>query len=323
MENFEEKRISLGRLRIASPLVLAPMAGYTDSPFRRIARTHGAGFTVTELISAEGIVRGNAKTKKLLIFTESERPIGIQIFGNDVNVMETAAQIVETFLPDFIDINMGCCAPKVCNVGMGAALLKDVTLLGKIAKKVVRAVHVPVSAKIRLGWDFTNLNYREVIHALEDSGVDFITVHGRTRSQMFSGKSDWNAISQIASFSKVPIIGNGDIASYAEAIARLKESNCAAVMIGRGAIGNPWIFSGKLPTFEERIKQIIHHIDLMISMYGEYGIILMRKHLVKYIHGFRGAALFRNQLLHAKERNEVIFLLQQMQDEYIKYNVTA
>ncbi len=304
--------VCLGRLRADSPLVLAPMAGYTDSPFRRIARAHGAGFTVTELVSVEGIVRDNKKTKKLLSFTDQERPIGIQIFGNNPEVMEAAARMIETIGPDFIDINMGCCSQKICSGGMGAALLQEPRHLGKIAEKIVRAVDVPVSAKIRIGWDFSSLNYREVIRALEDAGVDFITVHGRTRSQMFSGKSDWNIILEIAELSHIPVIGNGDITSYDEALLRLKESGCAAVMIGRGAVGNPWIFSPAMPDLESLVIQIIDHLDSMIGHYGAYGIILMRKHLVKYIHGFPYAAQFRTRLLQAKDRDEIRGLLEEL-----------
>ncbi len=306
--------ISLGRLHIHSPLVLAPMAGYTDSPFRSIARAHGAGFTVTELVSAEGIVRDNKKTRKLLLFTEKERPLGIQIFGNNPEVMATAAGIVETLSPDFIDINMGCCSQKICSGGMGAALLRDAALLGKIAANVVRAVNVPVSAKIRIGWDFSSLNYKDTVRALEDAGVDFISVHGRTRSQMFSGNADWNSIAEIAEGARVPVIGNGDIASYDDAHRRMKESGCAAVMIGRGAVGNPWIFSGARPSLSEIVEQIIAHLDAMIAHYGEYGVILMRKHLVKYIHGFHGAAHFRVRLLQAKERKEVVHILGELHD---------
>lgn len=312
----QKTSLSLGRLSIDSPLVLAPMAGYTDSAFRRIARAKGAGFTVTELVSAEGIIRDNKKTKKLLYFTDAERPLGIQIFGNNPDAMETAARVVETLGPDFIDINMGCCSQKICSGGMGAALLKDTLLLGKIAEKVVRAVDVPVSAKIRVGWDFSSLNYRDVVRALEGAGVDFISVHGRTRSQMFSGVSDWRIIAEIANSSRIPVIGNGDISSYDDALRRMKESGCAAVMIGRGAVGNPWIFSGAKPDTEKLIAQIIEHLDAMIDLYGGYGVILMRKHLVKYIHGFPGAAKFRVRLLLAKDREEVVSLLGEIEADH-------
>lgn len=313
MEKNSSETVYLGRLQIHSPLVLAPMAGYTDSPFRRIARAHTAGFTVTELVSSEGIVRNNKKTKKLLYFTGEERPLGIQIFGNKPDVMETAARIVETLGPDFIDINMGCCSQKICQGGMGAALLKDAVLLGKIAATVVRAVNVPVSAKIRIGWDFSSLNFREVIRALEDAGVDFVSVHGRTRSQMFSGRADWNIIAEITEVSRIPIIGNGDITSYDDALRHMQEFGCAAVMIGRSAVGNPWIFSGKKPALSGIIEQIIAHLDAMIEHYGEYGVVLMRKHMVKYIHSFHGAAHLRVRLLQVKEREELVLLLKEIE----------
>ncbi|HPA73110.1 MAG TPA: tRNA-dihydrouridine synthase family protein, partial [Spirochaetota bacterium] len=240
--------ISVKGLALDGSLILAPMAGYTDSVYRRIARRHGAALTVTELISAEGIVRLNKKTKKLLHFTDAERPLGIQIFGNSPEVMGEAARAVGEMGPDLIDINMGCCSQKVCQSGMGAALLKDPAALGRIAESVVKSVRLPVSAKIRIGWDFASRNYREVVSALEGAGVDFITVHGRTRSQMYSGEADWDIIGEIASASRLPIVGNGDIGSHGEALRRLAESGCAAVMVGRGAVGNPWVFSGKAPS---------------------------------------------------------------------------
>lgn len=292
-------------IQLQNPIMLAPMAGYTDSPFRRIARSFGAGMVFTELISADGIVRHNKKTLDLLTFTPYERPLGIQIFGNDPAIMQEAACQLLSLKPDCIDINCGCCAPKVCNNGKGAGLLKDVDLLYKIACAVVSSIHVPVSAKIRLGFSQGTKNYMEVVHALEEAGVAFITVHGRTRDQYYSGKADWEAITHIARTAKVPIVGNGDITSYDDALRKLQSSGCSAVMIGRAALGNPWIFCGKTPSWEEKCETIALHYKLMIEQYGSYGVILMRKHIVHYLKGFPGASKLRQKIMTCETVDEV------------------
>lgn len=298
--------INLNRIQIKNPLVLAPMAGFVDSPYRRICLRHGAALVFTELISAEGIRRANRKTLDLLRFHQEERPLGIQIFGKDPDVMAEAARKLEDLGPDLIDINMGCCAPKVCHSGSGAGLLRDLPLLGAIARQVASAVSLPVSAKIRIGWDEGSRNYREVVRTLEDSGISFLSVHGRTRSQHYTGRADWDAIGEICSLTALPVIGNGDISSHEEALERLQGTGCRAVMIGRASLGNPWIFSGYRPNLTETIAQATEHLDMMIDYYGEYGIILMRKHLVKYIHGIRNAASIRASLLSAVTRAEVL-----------------
>ncbi len=303
--------ITLGRLQIEGTRVLAPIAGYTDSPCRRISRRHGAALVFTELISVEGIVRRNANTFSLMKFTDEERPIGIQLFGKDPAMMAEAARVVDGELhPDCIDINMGCCAQKVCAHGSGAALLRDPGLVASIAGSVVKGSSVPVSAKIRIGWDEGSRNFRDVVRALEDSGVSFITVHGRTKNQKYTGRADWEAIAEISSFARVPIIGNGDIATAAEADERLRVSGCAAVMVGRGAIGNPWIFSGRTPDARELVDQMKEHVDLMLDQYGGYGLVLARKHMVKYIHGMRGASAARERLVRATDRAELIDILE-------------
>ncbi len=299
-------------LPLQNPILLAPMAGYTDSPFRRIARSFGAGMVFTELISADGIVRGNKKTLDLLSFTPLERPLGIQIFGNDPFTMQDAAYRLLSHNPDCIDINCGCCAPKVCNNGKGAGLLKDVDLLYKIAKTIVTAVTVPVSAKIRLGFTQGSQNYMEVVAALQEAGISFITVHGRTRDQYFGGKADWEKIATIAQSAKVPIVGNGDITSCTDALEKLHTSGCSAVMIGRAALGNPWIFRGTTPTVEEKIKVIQLHYQLMIEYYGKYGITLMRKHIVHYLKGFRSASKLRQEILACENIDEVFTILHRL-----------
>ena len=304
--------IQIKDLNIPGTLVLAPMAGYTDSPFRRIARKQGAVLVFSELISAQGIVRKSRKTWDLLRFTEEERPIGIQIFGNDPDIMGEAAHHISELKPDLIDINFGCCAPKVCKSGSGAALLRQPALIRAIAEKVVEVGQVPVSAKIRIGWDEHTLNYLTVARALQNAGISLITVHGRTRSQRFNDEANWGIIREINHLLSIPVIGNGDISSYSEAQERLRSSGCPAVMIGRGAIGNPWIFSGKTPDISERIDQLREHLALMIAFYGQRGIILTRKHLVKYMHGIKNASRMRNRLVHAESIDEIHRILDSM-----------
>lgn len=307
--------VKLGRLEIDSPLVLAPIAGYTDSPYRRIARRYGCGFSVTELISAEGIIRRNKKTMDLFKFDNEERTLGIQIFGRKPDVMAEAATIVESFKPDFIDINMGCPARKVCKdgEGAGAALLRDPVLIEQITARVVSSVSLPVSAKIRTGWDFASKNFRDVIKALQNGGISFITIHGRTKTQGYSGNADWNDIAEAASFASVPVIGNGDIRSHEEAMRLLASTPCAAVMIGRAACSNPWIFSAQLPTRSELIAQIKEHLDMNIAFYGDWGLVLMRKHIVAYIRSLYRASAFRTQLCTAPNRESVLEILEMIE----------
>jgi tRNA-dihydrouridine synthase B len=295
---------------------MAPLAGYTDMPFREVTRKRGASLGFTELISAEGIVRNSAKTFKLMEICENERPVGIQLFGKDPSVFMDAASITEErFKPDIIDINSGCCVPKVTSGGSGAALLNNPDILYKIVSGIISRVKVPVSTKIRIGWDESSKNYREIVSLLTDAGVSFITVHGRTRAQKYSGLADWDIISEIASFSKVPIIGNGDITDHSMAQDRLAQSGCAAVMIGRAAIGNPWIFSGLTPTLSERIDCAKEHFESMLEYYGDYGLILSRKHLVNYFHGFYHAGNVRSRIVHAANPKEMFDLFETFRNE--------
>ncbi len=298
--------LNIKNLKINGNIAVAPLAGFSDPPFRQTAINFNAAFTVTEMISSNGIVRNNKKTMDLLKFSEAERPLGIQLFGNDPEVMKEAAHIVEDLHPDFIDINFGCPARKVVKAGSGSALLANPQLMEKICLQITRSVSIPVSAKIRTGPNTENKNYIETIKLLQNSGISFITVHGRTMSQAFSGDSDWDAVKEIKAISSIPVIGNGDIKSYSEAIARLEASGCDCVMIGRGAIGNPWIFSGEIPDDNERIKQIKKHLNLMTEFYGNRGIILFRKHLVKYIRGMKNSARLRAILLKTTDKSELI-----------------
>lgn len=306
--------ITLGNITLAGPLMLAPIAGFTDSPFRRIARRHGAGLVVTELVSAEGIVRNNRKTMDLLAYNEEERPLAVQIFGNNADVMAEAAAIVEGLGPDLIDINMGCPARRICASGSGAALLLDPGKVFRIAESIVKRVRIPVTAKIRTGWDHGSLTCFDTVRALEDAGVSIIVVHGRTRAQQYGGSADWGVIRAIAEKARVPVVGNGDIRSHEEALERMAYSGCTAVMIGRGALGNPWIFSGTTPAPAEIVEQIKNHLDLMIEANGDRGIMLMRKHFVRYIHAFRGARHIRKDLVVANDRATVHKILDSLAD---------
>jgi nifR3 family TIM-barrel protein len=306
--------LTIGKISLKSPFVLAPISGYTDSPFRKIAVKHGAGFTMTELVSAEGIVRNIRNVVSLMDFTDEERPIGIQIFGNNAEVIAEAAVIAETLNPDFIDINMGCPARNVVGSGSGSALIVDPLKAESVADAVVRRVKLPVSVKMRIGWDDSSKNYIEVSKRLEGTGISFLIVHGRTRSQFYSGKADWNAITQICSELKIPVIGNGDIKSNKEAELRLSESGCSAVMIGRGALGNPWIFSGIEHDLSMMKTQIKDHYNLMLDYYGNRGIILMRKHSVKYIHNFRNSSRARSMMVRSENLNEIYGALELLED---------
>jgi len=310
-----ERSVKLGNITLQSPYVLAPIAGYTDSPFRRICVSHGCGMTMTELISVEGIVRHNPKTVDLLKFTEPERPIAIQIFGHNPVTMGLAAAAAETYCPDIIDINLGCPARKVCGSGNGAALLRDPALIQRITESVVKSTKLPVTAKIRTGWDEKSKNYMDVVHALQDGGVSFITVHGRTREQQYEGRADWNIIREIKEKAAVPIIGNGDIDSHEKAGRMMEFSGCDAVMIGRGALGNPWIFSGRQPGTHEILHQVREHLRMMICEYGDWGIHMMRKHIVKYIHGIKNAARVRSSIVLASSYDEISEILKQLEDE--------
>lgn len=297
--------LKIGKFSINNPVVLAPLAGYTDSPFRQIAKKYNTGLVFTELISAEGIVRKSKKTYDLIGFSDEERPLGIQIFGNKPDSMSEAAAMVEEYKPELIDINLGCSVRRVVKSGSGAALLDKPGLLEEIVTGIVKKVATPVSAKIRIGSHEENKNYMEIVKILEGSGISLITVHGRTRAQGFKGLADWDIIKEIKEKSQVPVIGNGDIDSFDTALDRLKSTGCDAVMIGRCAVGNPWIFSNIKPSWTEIVSQIKEHLNMMVEQYGDKGILLMRKHIVKYIRYKRESAKLRALLVNSGTVNEI------------------
>lgn len=307
----------LGKVRIKGKVVLAPLAGVTDSSFRWICRQLGAAAVFTEMISADGLVRDSQKTREYMAFRKAERPIGFQLFGSDPEVMARAAKIAGEMQPDFIDLNFGCPVKKVVKRGAGAALLNDVKLAGKIASAVVKVSPVPVTAKIRKGWNKESENALEVARKLEQAGVAAITVHGRTQSEMFRGAADWEIIAEIKRGISIPVIGNGDVRSAEEAKKMLDKTGCDLVMIGRGAMGNPWIFqqvnhyleTGELlppPTPEQRLAIILQHLDDRVQ--GEQSkraLFEMRKHLSWYVKGLPGCAQIRAQLFQLDELSEV------------------
>ena len=277
---------SIGNVNIVGQLILAPMAAVSDSPYRQITRSMGAAFSYTEFVSADQIVKKNQKSLDMFRFQEIERPIAFQIFGNHIETITEAAKQIEELKPDIIDLNMGCSSCKIAHKGSGAGLLREPKLAGKIIESLRNAVKVPITAKIRIGWDANSLNYKEVVNILESSGVHAISVHGRTKAMGYTGRSDWKIIAEIKSDACVPIIGNGDILSYQEAMLRIQETKVDAVLIGRGAIGNPWIFQGQdrsIIEYEEILKVMQTHLDSMIQFYGEYGSTLFKKHLAKYL----------------------------------------
>jgi len=268
-------------------LILAPMAGFSDLPYRMIARDFGSAMSYTEFVSVDGLLQGNAKTLRMLAFHPSEYPMTFQVFGSSEDKIVEACLKIEQLGPTIIDLNMGCSVAKVSGRGAGAALLCEPPKIGKIFNRLTRALSVPVTGKIRLGWDQQTRNYLTVAKTLEDNGASLIAVHARTKSQAYDGVADWDAIAEIKQAVKIPVIGNGDVKTVAD-IRRIKQhTGCDGVMIGRAAIGNPWIFARKdrhEVSFSEKAALIRRHLSLMLDFYDDdYGLILFRKHVVKYI----------------------------------------
>lgn len=298
--------MKLGNLEIQRKACLAPMAGTADRAFRELCRGYGAAFCVSEMVSSKGISFNSKKSAELMMISPDERPCGVQIFGDDPKVMADAAKFAMQFEPEFIDINMGCPAPKISGNGCGSALMKNPPLCGEIVNAVVNAVEVPVTVKIRKGWDENSVNAVEVAKICESAGASAITVHGRTREQFYQPPADWTIIRQVKQAVNIPVIGNGDVTNAEEASKMIEETGCDMIMIGRGALGNPWIFreinayfdTDKLifpPGPAEKISVMLKHIQKLVEYKGEYiGMREARKHVAWYIKGFKGAAEFRN-----------------------------
>mgnify|MGYP001564759393 FL=1 len=298
---------------IYGDLILSPMAGFSDIPFRLICREFGMSMSYTEVISMDGVLWKNPKTFKLLDFRPVERPVTFQILGNDEDKITEACRIIEPLGPDIIDVNMGCSVSDIAGKGAGAGLLKTPSKIGRIFSKLTKVLRVPVTGKIRLGWDNKSRNYLEVARILEDNGASLIAVHGRTRSQFFFGKADWDAIAEVKQAVKIPVIGNGDVRCVAD-IERIKQhTGCDGVMIGRAAIGHPWIFQYKdrnQVSFHEKIDLIRQHLSHMLEYYGQdIGVVLFRKHVIKYIMGMHNATELRPYLVKCTSSAEILELI--------------
>ena len=307
--------LNIGNLSIHTPIFLAPMAGVTDYSFRIICKEHGAGIVYSEFVSAHGIIRKNEKTLDMIRFTDKERPIGIQIFGDEPEVMANAARFVaDQFKPDIIDINYGCPVPKITKRGAGSAALKDLCLMEEITSAVVESVpQLPVTVKMRAGWDSQTIIVEKAGNQLEKAGVKAITLHPRTTKQYFTGKSDWSLIKILKQAVSIPVVGNGDVGTADDVKRMFEETGCDAVMIGRAALGNPWIFREiksifektvlpSAPLVEDRISMCRRHLNLLVENRGErVGLNLMRKHFGWYIKNFPGAGEFRKELVTAPD----------------------
>lgn len=297
----------IGRVEIKGYTALAPMAGVADTAFRTICKQYGASYLVGEMASAKGFVMQATKTAELLGVTDAERPMAIQLFGNDPVTMAEAARKAMAFQPDVIDINMGCPAPKVAGNGGGSALLKDPALAGRIIYSVAHAVPLPVTVKIRKGWDAAHVNAVEMAYIAEENGAAAITVHGRTRAQQYAPSADWDIIAAVKAAVRIPVVGNGDVDSPQAAARMLEQTGCDMVMIGRAALGRPWLFeqvetylrTGVLlpePDVTKRMKVLLEHVRLLCTLKGErVGMREARKHAAWYMKGLHGASSLRSE----------------------------
>lgn len=312
--------------RAGFPLFLAPMAGVSDKTFRQLCKQHGADVLTTEFVSAEGIFRRNERTREYLEFDEMERPVGVQLFGADAEHMaEAARQVVDWVRPDFIDLNFGCPVNKVVSKNGGSALLKDCPALQSVAAAVVRAIApMPVTGKIRIGWDADSINAVHVAKILADAGIAAITVHGRTRAQGYSGEADWNVIGEVAAAVSIPVIGNGDLSSAAIVAKRRRETGIAGAMIGRAAMSSPWIFqqtkhylaTGEIveaPALTEKWKLILRHCELVVREWGEEepAIRSMRARLMAYSRSMPDAKRLRERFSHVSTLADIEAIAQE------------
>lgn len=300
--------VKIGNIEIKKHAALAPMAGVADRAFRELCVSYGAAYVISEMVSSKGLTMQDKKSKELLFLSDEERPAGAQIFGDNPSIMAEAALKTLSFNPDFIDINMGCPAPKIAGNGGGSALLKNPPLISEIVDAVVKASPIPVTVKIRIGWDTDTVNAVEVAKRIEAAGASALTVHGRTRTQMYAPPVYFNEIANVKKAVNIPVIGNGDIVDGKSAKRMLDETGCDFLMVGRGALGKPWIFeninsyleNGTMPDepdIAERMRVMIEHIELICRYKGErVGMREARKHAAWYIKGIRGAAAFRQEV---------------------------
>ncbi len=306
----------IGNITFDGWAFLAPMAGVSDATYRVLARRMGASLTVAEMVSAKGLYYENEKTKEMIVINEKEHPVALQIFGSDPSIMALGAKRMEAAGADMVDINMGCPMQKVVKNGDGSALMKNISLAADIVRAMAQAVHIPVTVKMRLGWDHASMNAVELAQAVEEAGAMAVTVHGRTRDDMYAGKADWKAISQVVNALHIPVIGNGDVVDGPSAKQMMEETGCAAVAIGRAAWGNPWIFREvneylrtgeeiEKPTGAMRLDMVRYHLHKLCREKGEYiGIREMRAHAAHYFHGLPKATILRGQIMKALTEEE-------------------
>ncbi len=311
----------IGSVKLKSGVVLAPMAGVTDRAYRELCMKFGAGMCVSEMVSSKALSFNSKKSEELMDISDFERPCGIQIFGDEPLCMAQAAEKAMLNKPDFIDINMGCPAPKISSNGSGSALMKNPVLCGKIVRKVVRACDVPVTVKIRKGWDDGNSNAVEIAKICEDAGASAVTVHGRTRMQYYRPPVDYDIIKAVKSAVSIPVIANGDIDSAQKAKFVIEKTGCDIIMVGRASLGNPWIFSQinaylknpeipiPSPTLEEKLGVMVGHIEKMVEYKGEHMALLQARKLVAgYFKGIKGAASLRNEAGKISVLNDLYIL---------------
>lgn len=326
-----KKMVKIGKIELPEfPLLLAPMEDVSDPPFRRLCKLHGADMMYSEFISSEGLIRDAMKSRQKLDIFDYERPVGIQIFGGDEEAMALSAKIVETVQPDLVDINFGCPVKKVVCKGAGAGVLKDVDLMVRLTKAVIRSTNLPVTVKTRLGWDENSINIDEVAERLQDIGVQALTVHARTRAQMYKGHSDWTHIERIKNNPRIsmPIFGNGDIDSPEKALEYKNRFGLDGMMIGRAAIGYPWIFDEikhyfktgeKLPapTMEARVEAARNHLTWSMEWKGErLGIVEMRRHYTNYFKGVPGFKEYKQRLVTTDDPEGLFTTLNEITEAY-------
>lgn len=321
---MKKKELRIGNVQLENPFLLAPLAGITDAPTRKICREMGAALVYSEMVSGKGLYYGDKKTDQLLFIDEAEKPVAFQVFGSEPDILAYTARELDSRDNAILDINMGCPVPKIVKNGEGSALLKNVDLIYDLICAMVKNTTKPVTAKIRIGFDEKSLNAVEVAKAIEAGGASAVAVHGRTREQYYSGTADWSHIAAVKQAVKIPVIGNGDVVDAKSAMAMFDQTDCDFIMVGRGALGNPWIFREltaawngeeipEKPTREEKKEMMKRHFCDMIALKGEYVAVReMRKHVGWYLKGVPGSAAFRGKVNQINDVQELLNAIGEM-----------